>query len=112
VNRKSGQEKACTAKENRASSFGEGRDEALRPQTTKSSMHNRGVFFMKKKINRVRARTGPAGAKKSAKGPEIEEIRSLITRMAPITRSGENDGTFAGESHDSRDVRISKRVDR
>lgn len=52
---------------------------------------------MKKKIHRVGAGTGSAGAKKSANGSEMEEIRSLITKMAPILRHAKYDGTYAGE---------------
>ncbi len=53
---------------------------------------------MKKKMNGIRTKTGPAGTKKSAAvGAGIEEIRSLIARMAPVLRCAEDNGTFAGE---------------
>ena len=40
----------------------------------------------------------PVGTKKSAAvGAGIEEIRSLIARMAPVLRCAEDNGTFAGE---------------
>jgi hypothetical protein len=53
---------------------------------------------MKKKRDRIRTRIGPAGTKKSAAvGAGIEEIRSLIARMAPVLRCAVDYGTFAGE---------------